>query len=857
MRVANNQCFTDNWKQEYTLQNKTMISTSNSHRLQINQPVIIGLLRSLSIFLIVLGLLITLLNVFVLQIGLRPGAPFVTFIGLTGLLLTYRQHIQAAAMVTTGGLLLASIVGALANGGSLSFSWLGAPMAIMAAGWLLGKRMAMTLSFIGIAGVLTVYLSYTQGVAFDTHLLSESAVVLQVIALLFAAQLGNAIAENYWKQWSEKSRSQAHLQALFNSSDDLVWSVDPTRFSLLEFNTAFADYMGDAHGHIVHQGMLPTELFANVVLLQTWEAIYQRALSMQTIIMVEGDLFEDSHWFQVRLQAMHLNGEVFGISVFARNVTYERDIEQQRERAFEFQQRLIESIPGMFYLLDRQGQCLLWNQNFQRGYAMDNRELARFRPLESIVEEDREYVRLAMEQVFERGAASVEARVRSGTGKISEFILTGYRVDWDGRPTLLGIGVDISKRKKIEQDLTEAVQKTNRALEVRNRFLAHMSHELRTPMNGILGLSELAQHEHSVNTLREYVAKIHFSASNLLNIINDILDFSRIDAGACEIKPAPFHLNHLVQDVLDIVRYKAEAKALELGCQIDRNLPEYLCGDGPRLKQILLNLVDNALKFTPRGAVTLTIKHLTKDEKHCPMAVSFSVMDTGTGISTEAMARLFQPFSQVDNTHSRQYGGTGLGLVISNNLAKLMGGQGIIVDSTLGLGSTFTFDLPFKTVTPAQIPDPYPALPAAIRPLQGIRILIVEDNPINQTVLKTLLERQGATTRLSDNGQQGVECLRESPTDFDIVLMDIQMPVMDGYTATRTIREQLGLTRLPIIAVTAHAMEHDRKESLAQGMNAHITKPVKKERLIEVISEQVKRPVQAMRLPAQAGTASP
>jgi PAS domain S-box-containing protein len=760
---------------------------------------------------------------------------------------THRQQVTWAARVICGGLLLASVIGALATSGPLGFSWLAAPIAIMAAGWLLGQRVAMMLSFMGVAGVLAIYLLYTQGFSFDTHLLHEQAIALQIIALLLSARVGNAIAENFRKQWLEKARSQAHLQALFNSTDDLVWSVDPTHFGLLNYNTAFADYLTDSHGLVAQPGLSPAELFPDIVLLQKWELLYRQALSLGASLTSEGELFGDGLWVQVRLQVMNHEAECFGISVFARDMTYERDIERQREQGFEFQQRLIESIPGMFFLLDRQGQCLLWNRNFQNSYAMENSELARFHPLDSVVEEDRERVRLAMAQVFERGKAGVEARITSPQGTVAEFMLTGYRVDWNGQPTLLGIGVDITKRKKIERELTEAVGRTQQALEVRNRFLAHMSHELRTPMNGILGLSELARHEHSVEALSEHLERIHFSASNLLHIINDILDFSSMDAGALEIRPVIFSLHDLTRDVLEIVRYKAQAKALSLTCQIDSELPRHLCGDGSRLKQILLNLLDNAVKFTRQGQVVLSVRLQSRDEQMSRIELSFEVTDTGAGISAEGMTRLFQPFSQVDDTASRQYGGTGLGLVISGNLVDLMGGQGIQVNSTLGLGSTFGFRLPFGTVASEQTPIPSPpSVPQQpLKPLQGIRALIVEDNRINQMVLKTLLERQGATTHLCHDGQQAVECLRESPTDFDIVLMDIQMPVMDGYTATRLIRQQIGLTHLPIIAVTAHAMEHDRQESLACGMNGHITKPVDKEQLFEVILEQVRPPAQA------------
>ncbi|MBM3203080.1 hypothetical protein FJZ55_04145, partial [Candidatus Woesearchaeota archaeon] len=296
----------------------------------INQPAIVGLLRHLSIFLVVVGIVVILLNRFLLQIEARPGAPFLVFIGLMALLFTHRQQVTRAARVICGGLLLTSVIGALATSGPLGFSWLAAPIAIMAAGWLLGQRVAMMLSFMGVAGVLAIYLLYAQGFSFDTHLLHEQAIALQIIALLLSARVGNAIAENFRKQWLEKARSQAHLQALFNSTDDLVWSVDPTHFGLLNYNTAFADYLTDSHGLVAQPGLSPAELFPDIVLLQKWGLLYRQALSLGTSLTSEGELFGDGLWVQVRLQVMNHEAECFGISVFARDMTYERDIERQR-----------------------------------------------------------------------------------------------------------------------------------------------------------------------------------------------------------------------------------------------------------------------------------------------------------------------------------------------------------------------------------------------------------------------------------------------------------------------------------------------------------------------------------------------
>ncbi|MGI9211144.1 MAG: ATP-binding protein [Methylococcaceae bacterium] len=391
---------------------------------------------------------------------------------------------------------------------------------------------------------------------------------------------------------------------------------------------------------------------------------------------------------------------------------------------------------------------------------------------------------------------------------------------------------DISPRKVHEDGMKKARQEAEKALAVSNRFLAHMSHELRTPLNGILGLSHLATESDSLILVREYLEQINHSGEYLLSVINNILDFSRIEAGGIILNNDDFSVKKLWRDIEAIIGFNASSKQIALNCQIDVRVPEHLNGDVQRLRQILLHLLTNAIKFTDQGEVKVLVESKTVGYKTW---VRWTVIDSGIGINMDDQARLFDPFVQLDQSNSRRHGGSGLGLAIAQNLVKLMGGQGIVLNSTPGVGSRFTVELPFKRLDGPDITVLVPNQQSET-PLEGLHVLIVEDNYINQVVAKALVEKLGARVSVADDGSQALVALTGHAADtYDIILMDIQMPVMDGYTATRRIRNELGMTDIPIIAVSAHAMSEDRAASLAAGMNAHVTKPVNRKDLLKHI----------------------
>ncbi|MBF0471306.1 MAG: PAS domain S-box protein, partial [Gammaproteobacteria bacterium] len=392
---------------------------------------------------------------------------------------------------------------------------------------------------------------------------------------------------------------------------------------------------------------------------------------------------------------------------------------------------------------------------------------------------------------------------------------------------------DVTQQQELVATLERARNVAEEATRAKSEFLANMSHEIRTPMNAIIGMSYLALKSGLNLKQRDYVNKIHTAANSLLRIINDILDFSKIEADKLEIEYLPFSLNQSLDHLRNLVTVEVERKGLVLAITLDPRLPDAVVGDPHRLGQILLNLTNNAIKFTEKGGVTLRVDFDQADESN--LLVHFAVSDSGIGMSERQLSRLFQSFSQADASTTRKYGGTGLGLTISKRLTEMMGGE-MWVESVDGEGSTFHFTLPFEIAAAGAVISGGGGAPletAMVSFSGNPRILLVEDNEINSQVAQELLEMVRLEVTVVENGQLAVERVEEEA--FDLVLMDIQMPVLDGYGATQKIRERFSTTRLPVIAMTANAMGEDRERALEAGMNDHIPKPIDPATLYQVL----------------------
>ncbi len=396
-----------------------------------------------------------------------------------------------------------------------------------------------------------------------------------------------------------------------------------------------------------------------------------------------------------------------------------------------------------------------------------------------------------------------------------DFLVTDRLITWhDGRLLHMEVGTDVTERKALA--VAEAANLAQRD------FLARMSHELRTPMNGVLGMTHVALQADPPPRHREYLKKIQSSASLLLGIINDILDFSRIEAGKMSIEEHNFNLRDTLATIRELITPRTEEKGLDFSITVDDSVPVYVVGDELRLSQVLLNLLGNASKFTLAGTVSLAVR--AEPSASGAIRLHCAVADTGIGISAEQQGLLFQPFTQADSSTSREFGGTGLGLSISKALVELMGGA-IAISSEAGKGSVFSF---FVELAAGEAPQGETAEPAALAEARydGRRVLLVEDNDINQEIALTLLEETGLSVDVADNGEAGVEAF--TLRDYNLILMDVRMPIMDGLEATRRIRASAkhDAKSVPIIAMTANAMKEDRDASRDAGMNAHIAKPI-------------------------------
>ena len=408
-------------------------------------------------------------------------------------------------------------------------------------------------------------------------------------------------------------------------------------------------------------------------------------------------------------------------------------------------------------------------------------------------------------------------------------------------PRYLGIVEDISARIEMEERLREASAAAAAANAAKSEFLAHMSHEIRTPMNAVLGLAQVLEREPLAPAQRDMVGRIRGAGASLLAILDDVLDLSKIEAGQLRIEPRPFDLRALLANLDSLMGQAARAKGLALRIEPPALPPGQLRGDGLRIEQILINLVSNAIKFTERGEVSLRVR--ADEVGDVRLRLRAEVRDTGIGIAPEAQARLFAPFTQADAGIARRFGGTGLGLSICKRLVELMGGA-IGVHSQPGLGSTFWFELPLERVAggePASVG--VVAAPEGDRAagprLAGMQVLVVDDSAMNRDLVQRALALEGACATLAADGQQAIELLRGRPQAFDAVLMDVQMPVLDGLSATRRIRDELGLAALPVIAFTAGVGEDQQAAARAAGADDVLPKPMDLEQMTQLLMRWV------------------
>ncbi len=511
---------------------------------------------------------------------------------------------------------------------------------------------------------------------------------------------------------------------------------------------------------------------------------------------------------------------------------------------------IVKSSPNGILLIDDEGRIKMTNAALDRMFGYEASELLEHR-VETLVPESMREKHVLFRGGFARSprtrpmgqSADLNGRRKDGSTFPIDVALASFKAG-DERFVEATVA-DITERKRAESALRDLNANLERKVEQRtlalaaasaakSEFLANMSHEIRTPMNGMLGLAQLLEREPLSKEQLTMVSRLRQAGQSLLGILNDILDFSKIEAGQLRLDPQPFELAPMLAQIGSLLGATAHAKGLALHVGDPPPLAGGLIGDALRLEQVLMNLVGNAVKFTEKGEINLRVEARSITTSH--VRLRFEVQDTGIGISPQQKASLFTPFTQADGAITRRFGGTGLGLSICKRLVEMMQGE-IGIDSAPGVGSTFWFEAFFEHSAGRRATDKAPAA-ASLEPgmrLPGLRCLVVDDSRMNREVVQRMLTREGASAVLAGDGQQALQYLSAQNEPFDAVLMDVQMPVMDGLAATRTIRQELDLKDLPIIVLTAGVLTEQRRQAMDAGASDFLAKPIDLDELVAVL----------------------
>ncbi|MBF0479511.1 MAG: PAS domain S-box protein [Candidatus Omnitrophica bacterium] len=555
---------------------------------------------------------------------------------------------------------------------------------------------------------------------------------------------------------------------------------------------------------------------------------------------------KDGSLFDVHLTISVLKNaenKPMGLIAIMRDITCQKVAEKKVIESEQKIRILLDNSPASIILTNDKEQIVSWNKYTEQllGYSNEELHLKMIKELYPV----QEWEKIRSAEIRKKGSEHhLEIQVKTKTGDLIDVDLSvNILKDEDGAVMgSVGILVDITKRKRLEEKLLQAKLAAEEANQTKSMFLANMSHEVRTPMNAILGMLDLTLDMTLGTEQRENLVVAREAADNLLGLLNDILDLSRVEAGKITLEHIDFHLPNVVKNTCKGLAVIAKDKNLELVLNVAPDVPELIMGDPVRVRQIIINLINNAIKFTPQGQIRTSIKlDQRKGEK---VTLVFAIQDEGIGIPADKIDKIFEVFTQADESTARRYGGTGLGLAICKRLVEMMEGR-IWVESVEGKGSTFLFTATFDLVKKgsSQIIESMGDMPSsdASSGIKYLKILLAEDNLVNQKIASRMLEKQGWEVLSVINGKEALKAMRSE--QFDLVLMDSYMPEMDGLQATRTIRDLEKNTgkHIPIIALTARAMQEDRKICLDAGMDGYVSKPIDRKKLIKEIEDVLQK----------------
>ncbi len=533
--------------------------------------------------------------------------------------------------------------------------------------------------------------------------------------------------------------------------------------------------------------------------------------------------------------ALRFLAEVVIVNLELKTKKLELETEHRRLELSEKRFRdLFELSQGLIGEHDMNGRIISANRATARSLEISIENLIGKNMRDTLEPSTRDLFDFYLEKIGQDGFAEGVMHVKTTTGKTRYWAYKNIKVEDNGYPYVLCSSQDVTDLVNMEKELRKAEKITKQSIEAKQQFLAKVTHEIRTPMNAIVGFGKLLAKTTLEDKQRKFVDAISTSGDNLLLIVNDLLDTAKIEAGKMNFEEIPFSIKEVVSSVITILNYKAAEKDLILSVKIEQDVPDCVIGDPTRLNQVLVNLAGNAVKFTEKGTVEIRIKCLQQNENVVKLQIEVS--DTGIGIPEDKLPTVFDSFTQANNDTSRKYGGTGLGLTIARQIIELQNGS-IDVTSVLGEGTIFSIKLSYPIGDPEKAAENIlPAIEIDTHQLENVKILLAEDNHLNHLLMESIMAEWGVKLSIAVNGNEVIEMVQKEK--FDLILMDVHMPEMDGYEATRYIRAHLpgAVSQIPIIAITANASEEDKDKCLEAGMNDFMPKPFRAEELFLKVS---------------------